>query len=146
MLSWRKDIPKDILTYGQGEKKQPINAKKENVRNITATEWCLERLVRMQHEYGHHYPELLQFAQIVLSAPITNAWPEHGASAIKRIKTRLRNRLKNDMLNSLLQISINGPELNSMEADDFVKQAASRWLNERNRRKVLRRGSKGELH
>ena len=50
------------------------------------------------------------------------------------------------MLNSLLQISINDPELHSMEEDDFIKQAASRWLNERNRRKVLTRGSKGELH
>ena len=54
---------------------------KENVRKITATGWCLECLVRMQHKYGHHYPELLQFAQIVLSAPITNASPEHEASA-----------------------------------------------------------------
>ena len=48
------------------------------------------------------------------------------------------------MLNSLLQISINGPELNSME--DFIKQTALRWLNERNRRKVSRQRSEGKLH
>ena len=125
------------LTYGQGEKKQPTNMEKENVRKFTATEWCLERLVRMQHEYGHHYPELLQFAQIVSSAPITNAWPQHVASAITCIKTRLQNYLKNDMLVSLLQISVNGPELNSVEVADCrpIKQADSKWLNECNRRK-----------
>ena len=53
------------------------------------------------------------------------AWLERGANVIKRIKTRPQNRLKNDTLDSLLQISINGPELNSVEADDFIKQAAS---------------------
>ena len=74
----------------------------------------------MQHEYGHHYKELLQFAQIVLSAPMTNAWLKRAANAIKRIKTRLQNRLKNDTLDSSLQISINDPELNSVEADDFI--------------------------
>ena len=43
--------------------------------------WCLECVVIMQRKYGHHYPELLQFARIELSAPITNAWPKHEASA-----------------------------------------------------------------
>ena len=33
-----------------------------------------------------------------------------------------------------------------MEADDFIKQAASRWLNEHNRRNVSRRGNEGKLH
>ena len=49
MLLWKKDILKDILTYGQGEKKQSSNTRKENVRKMTAMEWCLERFVRMQH-------------------------------------------------------------------------------------------------
>ena len=86
MLSWKKDTFKDILTYGQGEKKQPTNTEKENVKKFIATEWCLERLVRMQHEYGRHYPELLQFAQTVLSASVTNAWPGCGASTIKLLR------------------------------------------------------------
>ena len=47
---------------------------------------------------------------------------------VQHIKTRLRNRLKNDTLDSLLQISINGPELNSVEADNFIKQAVSKWF------------------
>ena len=86
MLSWKKDMLKDILTYCQGETKQPTNMDKENVRKFIDMEWCLEHLVRMQHEYGHHYPELLQFAQTVLPAPVTNAWPECGANAIKLLR------------------------------------------------------------
>ena len=125
------------LTYGQGEKKQPTNMEKENVRKFTATEWCLERLVRMQHEYGHHYPELLQFAQIVSSAPITNAWPQHVASAITCIKTRLQNYLKNDMLVSLLQISVN-PNL-----DGGGKFAPPSWFFEHSSETV--RSSKMKL-
>ena len=79
----------------------------------------------VQHEYSYRYKELLQFAKIVLSAPITNGWLERGAITLKRIKTRLQNRFKNDTLDPLLQISINGPELNFVEADDFIKQTAS---------------------
>ena len=55
---------------------------------------------------------------------------------VQHIKMRLRNHLKNDMLDSLLQISINGPEINSVEADDFIKQAVLKWLNEHNKIKV----------
>ena len=41
----------------------------------------------VQHENSYHYKELLQFAKIVLSAPITNAWLEHRANIIKSINT-----------------------------------------------------------
>ena len=41
--------------------------------------------------------------------PVSNAWPERGASAIKRLKTRLRSSMKNDMLQALMHITINGP-------------------------------------
>jgi len=34
------------------------------------------------------YPLLSAVAEICYSAPVTNAWPERGASAVKRIKTR----------------------------------------------------------
>ena len=54
----------------------------------------------MKFEYGYFYPLIVELAEVALSAPITNSWPERGASAVKRITTRLRKRLKNDMLNS----------------------------------------------
>ena len=65
----------------------------------------------------------MQLAEVTLSSPITNAWPEMGANAIKRIKTRLRNRLKNDMLNSLLHISVNGPEAGANIAKGIIRKA-----------------------
>ena len=75
----------------------------------------------------------MQLAEVTLSVPITNAWPERGASAIKRIKTRLRNRLKNDMLNSLLQISVNRPETGTK---GVIRKAVKSWGDKKNRRMV----------
>ena len=34
------------------------------------------------------YPLLATIARICASAPVTNAWPERGVSAVRRIKTR----------------------------------------------------------
>ena len=48
-------------------------------------------------------------AQITLTVPVTNAWPERGASLVKRVKSRTRDTMKNDLVNALLNISINGP-------------------------------------
>ena len=83
--------------------------------------------------YGYFYPLLVELAEVALSAPITNAWPERGAGAVKRIKTRLRNRLENDMLNSLLHVSINGPAVSTPEVK-VVKTAVANWLRKKNRR------------
>ena len=59
----------------------------------------------------HFYPLLSNLAECCLSIPISNAWPECGASALN---TRLRSRLQNDMLQALnMQVSINGPPLHS---------------------------------
>ena len=88
----------------------------------------------MKSEYGYFYPLIFELAEVSLSAPITNAWPERGASAVKRIKRQLRNRLKNDMLNSLLHVSINGPAVSTPEAKEVVKTAVANWLKKKNRR------------
>lgn len=50
----------------------------------------LEQVVRMKSEYGYFYPLIVELAEVALSSPITNAWPERGASAVKRIKTGWR--------------------------------------------------------
>ena len=75
----------------------------------------------------------MQLAEVTLSAPITNAWPERGASAIKRIKTQLRNRLKKDTLNSLLHISVNGPETGANTTKGIIRKAVKRWGEKKNR-------------
>lgn len=73
------------------------------------------------------YEERSFVAEIILSAPVTNAWPEQVATALRRIKTRLRSKLGNDMMFSLMHITINGPELDTSESREMVKQACEDW-------------------
>ncbi|XP_068762491.1 zinc finger protein 862-like [Montipora capricornis] len=119
---WKSLVPPS-KARGSSEKSAP-----------TPIEWALQRVVKMKSEYGYFYPLIVELAEVALSAPITNAWPGRGASAVKRIKTRLRNRLKNDMLNSLLHVSINGPAVSTPEAKEVIKAAVANWLQKKNRR------------
>ena len=75
----------------------------------TSTEWVLQRLLQQKESYHRGYPLLLQVAEVCLFMPVSNKWPERGASALEHLKTHLRNSLKKEMLKSLLHISINGP-------------------------------------
>ena len=61
-----------------------------------------------------------------MSLPISNAWPERGASAVKRVKTQLRSRIKNDMLQALMQVSIYGPNIG--ECESVIKTAVKKWM------------------
>ena len=99
----------------------------------TPTEWLLTKLCSIS-SFKAMFPNLVKLATVAQTLPVTNAWPERGASALKRIKTRLRNSLKDDMLESLLQIAINGPSVS--QAKDVVEQAVGLWLQEKQRRKL----------
>lgn len=99
----------------------------------TPTEWLLTKLCGIS-SFRAMFPNLMKLATVAQTLPVTNAWPERGASALKRIKTRLRNSLKDDMLESLLQIAINGPSVS--QAKDVVEQAVGLWLQEKQRRKL----------
>ena len=68
--------------------------------------------------------------------PVSNAGPERGASALKRLKTRPRNPLKKEMLESLLHISINGPPVKESEA--VINKAVALWKEKKHRRKLPR--------
>ena len=89
----------------------------------------------MSATYRHLCPCLLELAEVFLSLPVSNAWPERGASAIKRLKTRLRSSLKNDKLDALLQVSINGPEVN--DCQPLIAAAVKEWLA-KPRRKIAK--------
>ena len=82
----------------------------------------------------HFVPELLHLAEACMSLPVSNALPERGASAVKRLKTRLRSSLKGDMLESLMYITINGPEV--QECEGLVKKAVKKWHEVKARRKI----------
>ena len=43
-------------------------------------------------------------AQVSLTVPVTNAWPEREASAVKRVQSCTRSSMKNYLLNALLNI------------------------------------------
>ena len=49
------------------------------------------------------FPGMLGIAEVCLFLTVSNAWPERGALAIKRIKTRMRSTIKDDMLDALMQ-------------------------------------------
>lgn len=123
MLSWKEDIAE-------------CQASGILAPTMTSTEWCLQRICQLPH----FYPRLSKIADVVLSTPVSNAWPERGASAVKRIKTRLRSSIKNDMLQALLHVSINGPEPGSVKAKGIINQAVSIWLKKKNRRKLPKKG------
>ena len=72
------------------------------------------------------FKEIVFLAQVSLIVPVTNAWPERGASAVKRVQSRTRNTMKNDLLNALLNISINGP-YNSKEAKQLISEATVKF-------------------
>ena len=87
------------------------------------------------------FPGMLRIAEVCLSLPVSSAWPERGASAIKRIKTRMRSTIKDDMLEALMQISINGPKVR--ECTGVVKESVQQWLKEKPRRKLPKKTATG---
>lgn len=74
----------------------------------------------------------------MLSTPVSNAWPERGASCVKRVKTRFRSTLKNDMLQSLLQVSINGPANGTNDSKGLIERLVKAWSTAKNRRRLSR--------
>ena len=61
-----------------------------------------------------NFPLLAKVAESIVAIPVSKAWPERGASALKLIKSRLRSRIKNDLLSALMQIHVNGPEVGTL--------------------------------
>ena len=120
-MAWKDDIPPSVKEKST-HSVAPCNekAKKAGESSIpTACEWALQRGFQMKSE-----SECSE--EVALSALVTIAWPERGASAIKGIKAQLRNRLKNGMLNLLLQVSVNRPETESNEAK-IIHQSKSSY-------------------
>ena len=64
MLTWkRQDLPGECYPS-------------ESPCKVTATEWCLQRICSL----SHFYPQISNVADIMLSSPVSNAWPERGVS------------------------------------------------------------------
>ena len=76
------------------------------------------------------YLQLACLASLGLTIPFSTADCERAFYSMKRVKTPLRNRLKTSTLDSLLTISIEGPDLEDFSFD----QTLSTWTSIRNRR------------
>ena len=96
---------------------------KDGSSTQTPIDWMLTKVLSGCHTYENLFPVITKLADVIHSAPITNAWPERGASALKRIKTKSKNRLSQKMLNVHLQVSINGLEPGTREALEVVKKS-----------------------
>ena len=96
----------------------------------TSSEWALEYIARAYREETD-FSAIFELAIIALIAPITNALPELGASAVKRVKSCMRSTMKNDILNALLHISLNGPPANSKDADNLINRVVDLYVKEK---------------
>ena len=97
----------------------------------TTTEWSLRYIAN--NYQGQEFSLIIKYAKIAITIPVTNAWPERGASAVKRIKNRLRGTMKMDLLNALLMISMNGPTNSSKEAKLIIQKATERYQSSKRR-------------
>ena len=65
-----------------------------------------------------------------LSPSLEVCRPERVAPAVKRLKTSLRNSLKNDMLESLMHITINGPDVKDSDFASLIQDVVNKWSTE----------------
>ena len=94
--------------------------------------------MKLQPSFSPVFPALVTIAEVCLSMPVLNAWPERGCSALKRVKTRLRSRLSVEMLQTLLAKTINCPKVGTPECDSLMNAAVELWENQKKRRKLPR--------
>ena len=111
-------------------KEMTLPADVKEGKTIMPAEWCMCQLMKQRSSFISLLPLLMQIVEIALTMPISSAWPERGTSQVKLIKTRLRSRISNDMLACLLNIAVNGPEVNSHECDT-LKMTTEKWLSRR---------------
>ena len=90
----------------------------------TPTEWALHRIVRT-FSSNEDLTMIYEIAKVALVTPVTNAWPERGASAVKRVKTCFRSQMKDDLLDSLLMITINGPAFKTAEYENLMEEVTN---------------------
>lgn len=115
MLEWKKNI-------------------NENSSELSKTQIILKMILVRKRDLIIFSPHIIELAEICQSMPVSNAWPERGASTVKRVKTRLRSSIKEDMLMTLMNISINGPKTG--ESEKITEKAVKHWQNQKERRKL----------
>ncbi|XP_067894594.1 uncharacterized protein [Heterodontus francisci] len=122
--TWKNNVPDAVLTDTR----------------VTVTEWCVRRLFTLKSELHRSCTTLLPLAEVSLSMPITNTWSERGFGALRRIEARLRrgrsfaSNPSADLLNSLMHISVNGPDFGTSDCTQIVQEAELLFQQQRRRR------------
>ena len=65
------------------EFREAVESNKMKVK-VLATEWTLQQIMQRFSGPVSEYPLVTDIVKIAIVTPVTNAWPERGASAIKR--------------------------------------------------------------
>ena len=129
-----KDMKYKLLQLKTKWRQFKENVESNNMKvKLSPTEWVLRKIAK---DYRDHeqFALVYKIAKIALVTPVTNAWPEWGASAVKRIKTRSRSCMKSDLLNALLIISINGPALKTKAYQELMEDVAIRYANKKHKK------------
>ncbi|KAF3852049.1 hypothetical protein F7725_005404 [Dissostichus mawsoni] len=82
-----------------------------------------QRLLQGAIGRPEQFPHMQMIVEILLVFPMSTSCCERGFSCMKRIKSDWRGSLSNQMLNSLLRISLHGPEVEDYNAE----QAVEKW-------------------
>lgn len=112
--------------------KQNVESKNLKIKS-SPTEWVPRKIVK-DYQHDEKFTPVYKIAKIAVVTPVTNAWPERGASAVKRIKTRSRSSMNCDLLNALLTISINGPALKTKEYEELMEHVALMYADEKHKK------------
>ena len=122
-----KFLIKDVL------EDMPSKIKEAKAGHMISTGCFINKLLTNRNAF-RSYSKVLKLAEIVAIIPVSNAWPERGASSMKHIKCRLRSCLKSDLLNALMQVAVNGPPF--LKRLPVMEAAVKNWLGRKNRRKT----------
>lgn len=76
LLKWKKELAHEV-------KKPPAGT---NI-TVTSTDWCLKKLLCLRDLVPFNQPLGAEVANAVVSLPVSNAWPQKGASSLKLLKT-----------------------------------------------------------
>ena len=107
-----------------------MSQRKANAGQMTSTEWFINKRLTNRNAF-QSYSEVLKLAEIGAVIPVSNAWPERGASSMKHI--RQRSSLKTDLLNALMQVAVNGPPV--LESLPVVETAVNNSLGRKKQKK-----------
>ena len=122
-LQWKKEM---TLVSEEHDSKSPVK--------LSPTQKVLQKILQKRVDFNVFFPHLVFLAEVCQSIPVSNAWPERGASTVKRLKTQFRSRLKQDMMTSLMTIAINGSEIG--KENEIVKTSVQKWRSNKNRQKL----------